>query len=60
MYINDILNQYYVCNLPKKLADGADKASFLAANCKVLAFNDLLLIGLSTNSFKISSDFNAV
>jgi hypothetical protein len=42
------------------LADGGDNASFLAASCKVLAFNNLLLIGLSTNSFKTSSDFNAV
>ncbi|KAE9542660.1 hypothetical protein AGLY_002571 [Aphis glycines] len=46
-------------NILKKLDDGGERASFFAANCKVLAFNARLLIGLSTNSIRTLSDFSA-
>lgn len=54
------IRKIYILNIPKKLDVDDDRASFFAANFKVLAFNDLLLIGFSTNSLRISSDFNAV
>lgn len=56
----ELLPNYIKTNILKKLDDGGDRASFLAASCKVLAFKDLLLIGLSTNSLRTSSVFKAV
>lgn len=47
-------------NIPRKCDVGGDRVSFFEANCKVLAFNDLLLIGFSRNSLRSSSDFRAV